>query len=320
MSRLAIIVIGSINTDLVIRGARIPAAGETVLGGTFYQAGGGKGANQAVAAARASKIPVSLVAAVGDDDFGRGALAGLRADGVDCQHVKTVEGMPSGVALILVDQSGQNCISVASGANLQLAPTDIDALPDELFAQAQVLLACLEAPWPTVLRALERARRFGLTTVLNPAPAALEILRGGALSLVDIITPNESEAALLAGGPVEDVASAVAAGEQLRKKGCREVVLTLGARGCVVVSQRVTHVPPVRVRAVDATAAGDAFNGVLAVALAEGQDLLAAARLATAAAGLSVTRQGAQPSLPRRPEIETLAAKQTALEKDGLER
>jgi len=304
MSQPAILVLGSINTDLVVKGPRIPTPGETVVGGRFFKAAGGKGANQAVAAARAGGVSVNLIAAVGDDEFGRAALEGLKAEGVACEHVKQIDAEPSGVALIMVDDNGQNCISVASGANLHLTPADIDALDDQVFQQATVLLACLETPWQTVLRGLERAKHFGLTTILNPAPATSRIASSDALKHVDIITPNEPEATLLVGETIYDIPSAIKAGKRLVQRGCRQAIVTLGSRGCVVVNDKVTHVDALKVRAVDTTAAGDAFNGTLALALAEGKDIEMAARWANIAASLSVTRQGAQPSLPSREEID----------------
>ncbi len=304
MTQAAILVLGSINTDLVVRGTRLPAPGETVLGGTFFRAAGGKGANQAVAAARAGAVSVSLIAAVGDDDLGRESLAGLHTEGVGCDLVKRVQGEPSGVALIMVDQTGQNCISVASGANLHLTPADIDAIDDGRFKQSAVLLACLEAPVEAVIRGLQRGRQMGRATILNPAPADSAIASPDVLKYVDIITPNETEAALLTGQPVQDAAQAIAAGKRLVEWGCRHAIVTMGARGCVVVGDRVRQVAALEVQAVDATAAGDAFNGTLALALAEGKDLMTAVGWAGAAAALSVTRPGAQPSLPRRDEID----------------
>ncbi len=306
MSPPAILVLGSINTDLVVKGPRLPAAGETVAGGTFYQSPGGKGANQAVAATRASRQDgARLIAAVGQDAFGEAALKNLLHVGVHCDGVRTIPGEPSGVALIMVDEHGQNCISVASGANRSLTPGDIDQLPEQMFAEARVLLACLEAPLDTVHRGLQRAKAAGLTTILDPAPADRCIATSEWMQYVDILTPNESEASLLVGETVADVPSAVQAGRRLDSLGCRRSIVTLGARGCVIVSERVTHVEAMAVRAVDATAAGDAFNGALAVALSEGCDLESACRWANGAAGLSVTRPGAQPSLPTREAIET---------------
>jgi ribokinase len=296
-----VIVLGSVNTDLVIRGPRLPGPGETVLGGEFYRASGGKGANQAVAAARLGREVVTFVAAVGDDDFGRSSMEGFSRDNLDCRYVKTVAGKPSGVALILVDGSGENSISVASGANRELLPADVDALPATLFAEASVFLTCLETQVPTVMRGLERARVAGCRTILNPAPADRAIVELGCLERVDIVTPNELEAAALTGLSVTDVDSAIEAGQRLCSLGCGSAVVTLGSAGCVVVDHGdSTHIPARPVDAVDTTAAGDAFNGALAVALSEGKSLVDAARWAATAAAISVTRAGAQPSLPTR--------------------
>jgi len=307
MAAARIIVLGSSNTDLVIRSPRLPAPGHTVLGGAFYQAHGGKGANQAVAAARAAREPVAFIAAVGDDAFGRESLAQFAREGLDCRHVKTVAGRPSGVALILVDHQGENLISVASGANLELAPADVDAVSDAFFRDAKVFLTCLESPLETVERGLVRAKQLGLRTILNPAPADAAICRGEALRHVDVITPNEHEAAMLSGVDTTTRDGAVAAARKLQTLGCRACIVTLGAQGCVVVEEEAAWIEPCRVQAVDATAAGDAFNGALAVAWSEGASLADAARWATRAAALSVTRAGAQPSLATRAEIEAFA-------------
>jgi ribokinase len=301
-----IIVVGSINTDLVIRGPRLPGPGETVIGGEFYQAAGGKGANQAVAAARAALEPVTFVGAVGDDGLGQAALGRFRSENLVCDYLKTVAGEPSGVALILVDETGQNLISVAAGANAHLTEQDLEALPEEVFSAASVFLTCLETPLPTVAVGLRRAKRAGLLTILNPAPACREILDAGLLKLVDVLTPNEGEAALLAGtsaSHADDEAAAVRAARLLQAQGCQQVIVTRGSAGCLVVAEEVTHIPAVSVRAIDATAAGDAFNGALAAALSEGRSLCEAAQWANAAAAVSVTRRGAQPSLPSRAEI-----------------
>lgn len=300
-----IIILGSVNTDLVIRGPRLPVPGETVIGGEFYQACGGKGANQAVAAARAAREEVTFIAAVGDDDFGRQAREQFARERLDCQFLKVVRKTPTGVALIVVDQKGENLIAVASGANNFLEPADIDAVPDEVLRSAKVFLACLESPLDTVLRGLVRAKGFGLLTILNPAPATPEICRGEMLRYVDVITPNEGEAALLTGAGLSDPARPMAAVQKLQELGCGRAVITLGAEGCLVVENELISIPGYEVDAVDTTAAGDAFNGALAVALAEGRSIVDAARWATRASAIAVTRPGAQPSLPTRAEIES---------------
>lgn len=307
----SIVVLGSVNTDLVIRGPRLPSPGETVLGGEFYRANGGKGANQAVAAARASGDGpvVTFMGAVGDDAFGREALKQFSLENLDCQYIKTVNKYPSGVALILVDRKGENLISVASGANLHFTARDVDDVPLDVFKQAKVFLTCLESPPQTVARGLTQAASHGLKTILNPAPADREIVRIGALSFVDIITPNAGEAAALTGIDTSDDEGAVNAAKKLRTMGCRNCIITLGERGCVIVEKSdVTWEKGCKVEPVDATAAGDAFNGALAVALAEGRSLVEAAGWANRAAAIAVTRAGAQPSLPTREEIDSFNA------------
>lgn len=303
-----IIVLGSINTDLVIRSQLLPKPGETILGGEFYRAAGGKGANQAVAASRSSREPVTFLAAIGDDSFGHESLAALRQENLDTRFLKLVPDQPSGVALILVDAGGQNLISVASGANLHLRPDDVHAVPIEVWQSARVFVTCLESPLETVMAGLRRAKQNGLTTIVNPAPADREILFAVGLRLIDVFTPNESEAALLTGREVRSTEEAEGAARQLQAAGCSRIIITRGEQGCCVLDgDTVTHLPAPRVEAIDATAAGDVFNGTLATALSEGRSLLEAARWANTAAALSVTRRGAQPSIPNRDEIDSFA-------------
>jgi ribokinase len=295
-----IVVIGSANTDLVVRVPALPRRGETVLGGTFAQVGGGKGANQAVAAARAGGA-VTFVAMLGPDDLGDTALAAYRAEGIDTRFIGRAAGCASGVALILVDDAGENCIAVASGANDRLTPAAIDAAR-EAIAAADVVLVQLEIPLDTVRHAVAVATAAARRVILNPAPA--RPLDADLLAQVAVITPNETEAELLTGIAVDDDAAAHAAAVKLRAGG-PAAVLTLGSRGCLVVADgEPLLVPGHAVTPVDTVAAGDVFNGSLAVALAEGRDLAGAAAFANAAAALSVTRHGAQASAPRREEIE----------------
>ncbi|HUV38176.1 MAG TPA: ribokinase [Planctomycetota bacterium] len=304
MSVSRIVVVGSSNTDMVIRSARLPGPGETVLGGEFLLAAGGKGANQAVSAARAG-ARVTLLACVGDDVFGRQALAGFEKEGIDTAHVRVIEGAASGIALIMVGRDGENIISVASGANMLLSVEDVENARDAIEA-ADGLLCQLETPVETVKRALGIAREAGVLTVLNPAPARQ--LPPELLALVDVLTPNRTELFGLVGAdPSGDVRTAA---RKIRETGIRDVVVTLGSDGALIVSDDVEEaVSAFEVNAVDAVAAGDVFSGTLTVALTEGKPLRDASRFACAASAISVTRPGARPSVPRRPEIEAFLAK-----------
>lgn len=300
-----VLVVGSSNTDMIIRVPRIPRPGETVLGGAFAMAGGGKGANQAVAAARAGGR-VSFVARVGDDVFGDRALADLGAAGIDTRFVFRTPGTASGIALISVDDRGENSISVASGANALLSPADIERAA-EAFASADILLLQLESPLETVEAAVGEATKRGVPVILNPAPA--RPLDDDLLRLIAILTPNESEAEVLSGIAAADEGGAMRAAARLRERGPRAVVITLGERGVYASAPEFEGpIPASSVRPVDSTAAGDVFNGALAVALAESKPLTAALRFAQAAAAISVTRLGAQPSAPTRAEIDAFLA------------
>lgn len=299
-NRPRIAVVGSSNSDLVVRASRLPQPGETILGGEFAWHPGGKGANQAVAAARLG-ADVAFVARIGRDQFGERAMAGFRAEGVCTDFVTTDSGAPSGVALIGIDSStGENAILVAPGANSRLSEGDVDAAAEAIRA-ADVLICQLETPLAAVAAALAIARDAGIVTILNPAPAAN--LPETILRNVSVLTPNQSEAALLAGQPTLSPALAAAL---LRKRGVDSVVLTLGAAGALVSDSSGEYfIRPVAARSVvDTTAAGDCFTAALAVALAEGRALGDAAYFANAAASLSVEREGAQPSLPTRAEVD----------------
>jgi len=302
-----IVVVGSSNTDMIVKLPHLPKPGETVSGGAFSTAAGGKGANQAVAAARAG-AEVGLVAHVGEDSFGEQAIAGFVGDGIDVGHVTRDSAAPSGVALIFVDDKGENCIAVAPGANATLTPEDVEAT-QELITGADVMVMQLETPVETVERAAAIAREHGVRVILNPAPA--RPLSDEILSKVSILTPNESEAELLTGIQVSDDQGAEEAAKALVARGVETVILTLGSRGAFVFeSGSGEMVPGFVVKAVDTTAAGDVFNGSLAVGLAEGKPLTQAVRFANAAAALSVTKLGAQPSAPSRSEIEAFLSEQ----------
>ncbi len=301
MRTKSLVVLGSSNTDLVIRVPRIPKAGETLLGGEFLTAPGGKGANQAVGAARAGG-KVAFIGRVGRDAFGDRAIAGLRRDGIDVSNVVRDKLAPSGVALIFVARDGENSIAVAGGANAKLSPADVKKAAS-VIRSAALLVAQLETPLATVIAAALVAVRAGVPVILNPAPA--RPLPSRLLKLISILTPNETEAELLTGIQVTDDAAAARACARLRSRGVGTVILTLGARGAFLADaggQRL--VPGFKVKAVDSTAAGDIFNGALGVALAERKTLPDAVRFANAAAALSVTRVGAQPSAPVRADIE----------------
>jgi ribokinase len=304
----SIVVIGSLNMDFVIAVDRLPLPGETILGRNFRVIPGGKGANQAYAAAKLAGggTVVRMLGRVGGDAFGSALKANLAGVGVDVSPVLRTDSEATGVALIHVDDAGQNSITVAPGANGILAAGDIDAQRGALAGAGCVLLQ-LEIPMETVAEGLREGRRVGATCILDPAPA--RTLPREILELVDIATPNESEACVLAGVPPKRVeaADAAALGHRIRELGVHAVVVKLGDQGCVYCGpDRTFAVPPFPVRAVDSTAAGDTFNAALAVSLAEGVEMEVALRFANAAAAISVTRAGAQTSAPARADVEAL--------------
>lgn len=302
---MSIVVVGSSNTDMIIKVPHLPKPGETILGGEFTKAAGGKGANQAVAAARAGG-EVKFIAKVGDDIFGESAIDGFREDGIDVADVSKDANAPSGVAQIFVADDGENCIAVASGANAKLSKGDIDNAKDVIEA-ADVLLTQLETPVETISNAIDIAREYGKTVILNPAPALP--LPVELLAKISVITPNETEAELLSGIKVVDEASAVQASDVLKDKGVETVIITLGSKGAFVNHEGEQYlVPGFKVDVVDTTAAGDTFNGALAVALSQKKTFREGVKFANAAAALSVTALGAQPSVPFLKEINDFIA------------
>jgi ribokinase len=285
--------------DLVMQTDRVPRGGETLLGRQFTYIPGGKGANQAVAAARLGGS-VTMVGRVGQDDFGSALLATLAGDGVDTTHVRRDLAAATGVALITVDAAGQNTIVVVAGANGHVSPADVDAAA-AAFTEAAVLLVQLECPLPAVAQAAALARRRGVRVVLNPAPA--QLLPADLLAGVDYLVPNQTELAQLTGQ-----ADVTAAARQLHASGVRHVVVTLGEAGALVLEPggETYQLPAHSVNVVDTTAAGDAFVGAFAVALAQGRPAREATAWGNAAGALAVTRAGAQPSLPTLAELEGL--------------
>ena len=305
MPRIA--VVGSVNVDMSLRLKRIPEPGETVIDGVFETVMGGKGANQAVAAARAG-ASVSLIARVGKDAFGTEAIGALEAEGIDTRCIYRDGTAATGVAMIFVDDLGENRIGVASGANFLLSAKDVIAAEQQI-ASADALLLQLEIPLDAVEAAAAIATAHKVPVILNPAPA--RALVNGLLNQVSIITPNKGELEMLTGITATDEQRMSEAVGQLRAKGVETVIVTLGSSGLIVASKDGSeHYAAFRVNAVDTTAAGDVFSGTLTVALAEGRPLADAARFANAAAALSVMRPGAQPSIPRRNEIDTFIAQQ----------
>lgn len=301
-----IAVVGSLNMDLVTRAQTIPIPGETVIGGDLETVPGGKGANQAVAAAR-SGAQVSMVGHVGTDVFADRLKENLAADGIEQEFVTAVSGA-SGVALIVVDAAGQNSIVVAPGANAALTPADVNAAAAAIQS-ANVLLLQLETPLDAVQRAAQIAHDAGVTVILNPAPA--QPLPADLLALVDILIPNESETATLTNMPTTTERNLEAAAAHLRKQGIGTVILTLGKKGSLLTLEDETmHIPAFQVaQVVDTTAAGDAFVGGFATAVAEGKSLHEAIVIGNATGALAVTRAGAQPSLPTRKEVKELIGK-----------
>ena len=295
-----IFVVGSTNTDMVVKSAHFPCPGETVLGGTFFMNPGGKGANQAVAAARLG-AQVTFACKTGNDIFGQQTKQLFAVEGIDASYVLSDPEHPSGVALITVDAKAENCIVVASGANAYLLPNDLANAAD-VIEQSDLVLMQLEIPMETIEYVATIASAKGKTVILNPAPA--QSLNKSLLQCISILTPNETEASIISGIPVTDTASAYEAARAICAMGVQTVIVTLGVKGALIYSYGFqAEIPAEKVEAVDTTAAGDVFNGALAVALSENRSIYEAVQFACKAASISVTRTGAQASAPYRKEL-----------------
>ena len=297
-----IIVVGSSNVDLTVRVRRLPLPGETIRGATLLRTNGGKGANQAVAAARLG-ADVVFITCLGNDASGGMLSAQFAADGIDTSCIK-LSATPAGTALIFVDDNAENCIAVAPGSNNDLLPADIDAARSTMEG-ASYLLVQLVIPMPTVVRAVELAHALGIKTIMNPAP--MNPVPEELFSRIWLITPNQTEAEQLTGVHVESEDDAARAAEVLFAKGVKNVIVTMGSKGSLVCTQEGREfVPSRKVKAIDTTGAGDVYNGALVAALSQGKSLIEAARIATLASSIAVTRMGAQTSAPYANEIESL--------------
>lgn len=297
-----ILVVGSLNADLVVKSPRFPQPGETISGEDLQIIPGGKGANQAVAAARQG-VKTAMLGRVGSDSFAPFLVDNLKSNQVDTSHV-TVDSSATGTAIIVVDANGQNSIVLSPGANGNVSPADVDSAS---FSNSKLLLLQLEIPTPTVLHAAQQARANGLTVILNPAPA--KSLPAELISTVDILIPNESELSLLTSLPVNDVASAEKAAKEILKQGVKTVIVTLGSKGALLVTDtQITQVDTYKVNVVDTTAAGDAFIGGFASAMLSGKALEDSVRYGCACGALATTKFGAQPSLPTKEEVEKFIA------------
>ncbi|WP_236978222.1 ribokinase [Membranihabitans maritimus] len=298
-----IIVVGSTNMDMVVKTDHIPEPGETVLGGNFFMNPGGKGANQAVAIARLGG-DVMFISKIGDDIFGKQSSQMFDEEGIDTRGLVPDENSPSGVALITVDEEGENSIVVAPGANANLMPCDLEETLDKI-EDVSILLMQLEIPLQTVKKAAQIASGNDMKVILNPAPVPGNV--DGVIELfpfIDIITPNVKEAEMLSGIPVKDEKSAKRAGKVIYEQGVNNVVITMGRMGALVLeSGECTYIPATEVETIDTTAAGDSFNGALAVGLSEGKSLVDSVRFACRAAAITVTRMGAQSAMPYRNEL-----------------
>ena len=305
MASKQIVVVGSSNMDLVAKAPRIPVVGETLTGSDFFMVPGGKGANQAVAAAKLGG-EVVFIAKLGKDVFAEASLENFKSVGINSKHIEQLDGVPSGIAIIAIDDNGKNIIIVVPGANGKLMPADVDNAGSDI-ANAAAVVCQLEVPIETVEQAAKLAKKNNVPFILDPAPA--RELSDELLSMVDIIKPNETEAQILTGIKVTDETSAGQAADALLAKGVKTAIITLGEKGLMIATgESKEMIPNNKVEAVDSTAAGDAFTGSLAYGLAEGKSLKDAALYANAVAAISVTRYGAQPSMPTKAEVDAFIA------------
>lgn len=311
MNSKPIVVVGSINMDLVIKSSFIPKLGETVIGDSFYKAYGGKGANQAVTV---SKLGGNcyFIGKIGKDLFGNELKENLVKNKVNIDYLTEDNSNPTGIAFIIVDKNGENSIVVAPGANMMLKKEDIErAIP--IISRASTLLIQLEIPIETVEYALNLAKNYKFTSILNPAPARKKIDER-ILSLADIVTPNRSELEMITGIELRDENDIIKAGKRLLEYGIKWVIVTLGSRGVTAIGEdRVIHIPAIKVEPIDTTGAGDVFNGALTVKLSQGEPIERAIRYAVVCAGISVTRKGAQSSIPTLEEVENFIRKEEIL-------
>lgn len=310
-----VVVVGSYNTDMTIKTKKLPGPGETVIGGYFSTGGGGKGANQAIAAARIG-AEVTFVARVGNDLLGSEGIKRLNEEHINTKYIYRDNELPTGVAFIVVDDKGENSIVVASGANANLSPTDVESASDEI-SSADILLIQLESPIESVYASIKSAHDNGVTVILNPAPA--QELDNHILKYVDIITPNIVEAEMLTGIKVTDVNSLQSIVNRFFDYGINDVIITLGSKGYFAgAHDAMKIIPALNVAPIDTTGAGDVFSGSLAAFLSEGMTIEKAARMANAAASVSVTRLGAQDGAPKRVEIENFVASYNAAKTEVL--
>lgn len=305
MAAKHIVVVGSSNMDLVAKAPRIPVTGETLTGTDFFMVPGGKGANQAVAAAKLG-AEVIFVAKLGKDVFASKSLENFKSVNINTKHIEQIDGVPSGIAIIAIDDNGKNIIIVVPGANSKLTPADVDKAESDI-ANAAVVVAQVEVPIETVEQAANLANKNNVPFILDPAPA--RPLSDELLSMIDIIKPNETEAEIITGIKVTDETSAAGAADVLLAKGVKTVIITLGEKGLMLATKNSKEmIPGNRVEAVDSTAAGDAFTGSLAYGLANGNSIKDAAIYASVVAAISVTRYGAQPSMPTKKEVDAFIA------------